>query len=280
MPELPEVETIVRDLKEVIGRKVSFNKLLDDRVFKTPFYNMMGKNMSIVNVERYGKYMIIKFSNNYAMIVHLGMAGKLIIDDGSYEIPKHCSWLIQLDNGKQLRYVDFRYFGNIWMMKYDECISYVQSKVGPEVWDITAESFILITKQPKYKNKEIKVLLLDQKYIAGVGNIYASEICYEAFIHPKTLIHKLTDKQIENIYYCTKRVLEKAIKNNGTSFKDYRNAKNQTGNNQNFLKAYKQKICLRCSMAGHDHVVEIPMHKEKIKDRMTYWCTSCQKEVE
>lgn len=281
MPELPEVETICRDLKAIIGKKVSFNKLLDGRVFKTPFYKMAGRDVTVKNIERHGKYILIRFSQ-YAMIIHLGMSGKLILDYGNVEIPKHTSWIIQFTDGIQLRYIDFRYFGNTWHLPYDEAIQYVQSKIGPEVWDINAESFILRTKQPKYRNKEIKVLLLDQKYIAGVGNIYASEICYESFILPTKLVGELTDKQIEHIYYATKKVLEKAIQNNGTSFKDYRNAKNQTGNNQHYLKAYKQIECKRClsnasKTLGPDHNLEFPMHKEKIKDRMTYWCTDCQK---
>jgi formamidopyrimidine-DNA glycosylase len=267
LPELPEVENVVRDLKELIGKKISFNKLLDDRVFKTPFYNMAGKNVIIENIERYGKYIVLKF-NTYAMIIHLGMAGKLIIDDSKYEVPKHCSWLIHFTNGQQLRFIDHRYFGNIWHMPYDKCINYIYSHIGPEIWDINVESFIIRTRQPKYKNKEIKVLLLDQKYIAGVGNIYASEICHEAFLNPHKLIQELSDKQIENIYYCIKRVLEKAIKNGGTTLRDYRNAKNEKGNNQNFLKVYKQLECKRCNLL---------ITKEKIKDRMTYWCDGCQK---
>lgn len=267
MPELPEIVTVVKDLKEVIGQSVSFNKLLDDRVFKTPFYNMAGKNIIIENVQSFGKYIVIKF-NTYAMIIHLGMAGKLIIDSGEYEIPKHCSWLIQLGNGQQLRYIDFRYFGKTWHMSYDECLKYINSKIGPEIWDVDVITFMLRTKQSKYSNKKIKELMLDQKWIAGVGNIYASEICYETFINPHTLVKDLRDGQIEQMYYNIKKVLEKAIENNGTSFKDYRNAKNQTGNNQHFLRAYKQVECKRCSL---------PIIKEKIKDRMTYYCPNCQK---
>jgi formamidopyrimidine-DNA glycosylase len=228
---------------------------------------MAGHDVVVESINAYGKYIVIKF-NKTAMIVHLGMAGKLIIDDGKVEIPKHCSWLIHFTNGQQLRYIDHRYFGNTWNMDYDECMKYIHSHVGPEVFDISAESFVLITKQAKYRNKILKDLLMNQKYIAGVGNIYASEICYEAFINPHKLIQELTDKQIEHIYYATKKVLERAIKNNGTTFRDYRNAKNQKGNNQNFLKAYKQIDCKRCN---------IPIVKEKIKDRMTYWCPTCQK---
>jgi formamidopyrimidine-DNA glycosylase len=260
------VYTTVKDLQEVIGEKISFNRLLDDRVFKTPFYNMAGQDMIIEDIKAYGKYIVIKF-NKLAMIVHLGMAGKLIIDDGKYDIPKHCSWLIHLVNGNQLRYIDHRYFGNTWNMSYEECMRYVHSHVGPEIFEISAESFILRTKQPKYRNKNLKVQLMDQKYIAGVGNIYASEICHESFMNPHKLIQELTDKQIEHIYYATKKVLERAIKNNGTTFRDYRNAKNQKGNNQHFLKVYKQINCSRCN---------IPLTKEKIKDRMTYWCSNCQ----
>lgn len=261
------METVCRDIKSLIGIDVSFNKLIDDRVFKTPFYNMAGGKVRLINVERYGKYIVLKFSI-YAMIVHLGMAGRLLIDDGKVEIPKHCSWLIQFTNGQQLRFVDHRYFGRAFHMPYEDCINYIQSHVGPEIWDIDAESFILRMKQPKYQNKILKVLLLDQMFLAGIGNIYASEICYETFINPHTLVKNLRDGQIEQLYYNIKKVLEKAIKNNGTSFKDYRNAKNQKGNNQHFLRAYKQIKCERCNLS---------FVKEKIKDRMTYWCPSCQK---
>lgn len=265
MPELPEVETVVRDIKRLIGRKVVFNRLLDDRNFKTPFYKLDG--FVIENIMRYGKYIIIKF-NKSALLIHLGMAGKLIIDTGDVLIPKYCNWLIQLDNGEQIRYIDHRYFGRVHHMTATECINYVQARLGPEPWEIDAESFVIRIKQKKYLNKPIKDVLLQQELIAGIGNIYASEICHEAYLHPKNLVKDLTDKQIENILYCSRRVLEKAIKNNGTTFRDYRNAKNQTGNNQNFLKAYKQIDCNRCN----EKII-----KEKIKGRMTYWCNSCQR---
>jgi formamidopyrimidine-DNA glycosylase len=278
MPELPEVETITRDLKRIEGTKIIFNRLIDDTVFKTPFYKMNG--LIIERIERFGKYIIIK-CDKHALLIHLAMTGQLFIDKGDVQLPKHCHWLIQLDNQEQLRYVDIRRFGKIWHMSYDECIHYVQSKTGPEIWDVSAESFILLTKQPKYKKRILKDLLLDQKYIAGIGNIYASEICYEAFLNPNKLIQELTDKQIENIYYCIKRVLEKAIKNKGTTISDYRTTDNSKGNNQNFLKAYKQTNCLRCEAAASKALgpndLEFKIVKEKIKNRMTYYCEECQR---
>lgn len=266
MPELPECESIVRDLKLIEGHKVIFNRLIDDVNFKTPFYNL--KDRIIERVERFGKYIIIKFDKT-AMIIHLSMAGRIILDKGDVELPKHCHWLIHLDNGQQIRFIDVRRFGKCWHMPYKDCINYVQSKLGPEIWDIDEESFLLITRQNKYENRILKDLLLEQKYIAGIGNIYASEICYESFINPKTLIKNLTDKQINHIYFNIKKVLEKAIKNGGTTFKDFRNGNNKKGNNQNFLKAYKQTECNRCPSNK--------ITKEKIKGRMTYYCNSCQK---
>lgn len=265
MPELPEVENIVRDLKLLEGQKIIFNRLLNDVNFQTPFYNL--KDRIIERVERYGKYIIIVFDRT-ALMIHLSMSGQLYLEKGDYEIPKHCMWLLQLDDGWQLRFVDIRHFGKCWHMSYDECKKYVQSKLGPEIWDITAESFILITKQPKYQNRMLKDLLLEQRYIAGIGNIYASEICYESFIDPHTLIKNLRDTQIEQIYYNIKKILDRAIKNGGTTLKDYRNGKGNKGNNQNFLKAYKQKECKKCNK---------PIQKSNIKGRSTFWCPSCQK---
>jgi formamidopyrimidine-DNA glycosylase len=278
MPELPECETIVRDLKSIEGKKVIFNRLIDDINFQTPFYKL--NNSIIERVERFGKYIIIKFDKS-ALLIHLAMTGQLFLDKGDYLIPKHCHWLIQLDDNIQLRFVDTRRFGKVWHKSYDDVINYIHSKIGPEIFDINSESFVLIAKQPKYKNRILKDLLLEQKFIAGIGNIYASEICYEAFLNPHKIIHELTDKQLENLYYCIKRVLEKAIKNGGTTISDYRTGNNKKGNNQNFLKAYKQLECKRCKKEVEDAIGETalnyPIKKEKIKDRMTYYCPNCQK---
>jgi formamidopyrimidine-DNA glycosylase len=276
MPELPEIETIVRDLKHIEGQKVIFNRLIDNVNFRTPFYKLDGK--IIDRIERFGKYIIIKFDNT-ALLIHLAMTGQLILDKGDIIVPKHCHWLIQLDDGWQLRFIDTRRFGKVWHKPYEELIQYVQTKLGPEIWDINDESFLLRTKQPKYKNRILKDLLLEQKYIAGVGNIYASEICHEAFLNPNKLISELTDSNIKNLYYCTKRVLDKAIKNKGTTFSDYRLPNNKKGNNQNFLKVYKQLYCNRCfnTDRSREKLSDYPLTKEKIKGRMTYYCSYCQK---
>lgn len=266
MPELPEVEVICRDLKCIEGRKVIFNRLIDSVNFKTPFYNLSGR--VIERIERFGKYIIIKFDKS-ALLIHLAMTGQLFLDKSDVLVPKHCHWLIQLDDKEQLRYVDIRRFGKAWhYMDYDDAIKYIQSKLGPEIFDINTESFILISRQPKYSNRILKDLLLDQKYLAGIGNIYASEACHEAFINPNKLIHELTDKQLEHLYYSIKIVLNKAIVNKGTTLSDYRTGNNEKGNNQNFLKVYKQSKCKRCN---------VELTKEKIKGRMTYYCEVCQK---
>jgi formamidopyrimidine-DNA glycosylase len=265
IPELPEVETIVRDLKEIEGYKVIFIKTFEkiDSIRKTPIYDIAG--LIVDKVERHGKYIIIKFEKS-AFIIHLGMSGKVIIDDGDALIPKHCHLLFQLDNHQQVRFVDHRHFGNLWHLSYKDALQYVQSKVGPEPFNINPVSFQIRIRQPQFMNKPIKLVLLNQKLIAGLGNIYASEACYDAYIHPKTLVADLTDGQLEQLLYSSRKVLEKGIKNNGTSFMDYRDAKNQQGNNQHYLSAYKQKICKRC---------QSEMTKEKIENRMTYWCDNC-----
>jgi formamidopyrimidine-DNA glycosylase len=269
IPELPEVHTIVQDLKQIEGYKVIFIKVFEkiDSIRKTPIYDI--KNMIVEKVERYGKYIIIKFEKS-AFIIHLGMSGKIIIDDGDVLIPKHCHLLFQLDNGEQVRFVDHRHFGNIWHMPYKDCLRYVQNKIGPEPWSIDLASFLIRIKLGKYLKMSIKTVLLDQQLICGLGNIYASEACYHAYIHPKTLVANLTDKQLEQILYSSRKVLENGIKHNGTSFRDYRNAKNQTGNNQDYLGVYRQKICKRCN-----HKVI----KETVDTRTTYWCENCQRPV-
>ncbi len=277
MPELPEIETIVRDIKYLIGKKVIFNNVLNDKIFKTPAYKLDGLKIELI--ERYGKYIIIKFSKS-ALLIHLGMAGQLYIDNGKEQIPKHCHYLIQIDNGEQLRYIDHRKFGKIWHMSYKDCRNYVERKLGPEIWDIEYESFILRARQSKYKKWTLKKLLLEQSFIAGIGNIYASEICHEAYLDPRNKIEYLTDKQLENIFYCIIRVLDRAIKNKGTTISDFRTGNGNKGNNQSFLKAYKQTYCKRCYNEGFNSIHNYPMTKEKIDGRMTYYCQNCQRLLE
>jgi formamidopyrimidine-DNA glycosylase len=266
IPELPEVETVVRDLREAEGCKVIFNKVFEhiNSIRKTDIYDLKG--LILEKIERYGKYIIFKFEKS-SFLIHLGMAGTIFLDEGTALMPEHCHWLIQLDNGKQIRYIDPRRFGNLWHMPYEECKQYLSFRLGPEPWDLNVSSFILRIKQRIYLDKPIKVVLLDQHLIAGIGNIYASEICHEAFINPWSVVRNLTDKQLENILYCARRVLDKAIQNKGTSFMTFRNAKNQKGTNQNFLKVYKKKHCSRCNS---------DIKAFKIENRMTYWC-SCQR---
>jgi formamidopyrimidine-DNA glycosylase len=265
MPELPEVETIVRDLQEIVGSKILFNRMLMDKCFKTPFYKLNG--LHIESIERYGKYIIMRFTNT-ALLVHLGMSGKMFIDYDNVVVPKHTHFLFQLDNGKQIRFVDHRRFGNVWHMTYDQCREYVEIKLGPEPWDIDAESFHLRLQQ--YRGRPIKAVLLEQKLIAGVGNIYASEACYAAFIHPETLVEQLDEKKTEHLLYAIRKVLEQGIKNRGTTFGDYRDGKGNKGTNQNALGVFKQhnKLCRRCG----DIIT-----KSKVEDRTTYYCYGCQK---
>lgn len=276
MPELPEVEIIVRDIKEIEGCKVIFNKVFEkiDSIRKTPIYNLSGR--IIEKVERYGKYILIKFDSS-AFLIHLAMSGKLFLDGGDVLIPKHCHWLIQLDDGRQLRFVDHRHFGNLWNMSYKECRNYVEARLGPEPFDLSPESFILRIRQNKYLDKDIKTVLLDQHLIAGVGNIYASEACWEAYLNPNRLVRSLNDKELEHYLYAIRKVLKKGIKNMGTTIGDYRNAKNQTGNNQNFLGAYKQTVCRRCT---NSITKKKTGDKDPTKGRATYWCPNCQNEGE
>lgn len=265
MPELPECETIVRDLQDIVGYKIIFNKLFNKVCFKTPFYKLDGE--CIEKVERYGKYIIIKFSKT-ALMIHLGMSGRIFIDSSSTKIPDYTHFLIHLENKDQVRFVDHRKFGNVWHMKYDECKHYVESKIGPEPFDITPESFYL--KLQKYQDKPIKDVLLNQKIISGVGNIYASEACYEAFLNPFKLVKYIDENKSKHLLYAIRKVLNKAIENRGTTFKDFRTGKGNKGNNQNFLKVYKRK-------GKNCNVCNSIIKMEKINDRSTFYCEGCQK---
>lgn len=269
MPELPEVRTIVSDLKYIEGSKVIFNRLINDTVFKTPFYKLDGR--MVEKIESKGKYIIIKFDIT-TLLIHLSMSGQLFVDFGDETVPKHCQWLIQLDvDREQIRYVDHRKFGKIMHFKnYEDAIQYVNSKLGPDPWEHSIDSFHLNLVQKKYKNKAIKEVLMDQKLIAGIGNIYAAEALFRAKINPFTIAGNLEANQVENLLYSIRYVLDKGIKNRGTSFSDYRTGKGTKGENQNHLKVYKQKTCSVCN--GE-------IFNDKLKGRSTYYCHNCQRKL-
>ena len=266
MPELPEVQTIVNGLnKKILNKKIlSLNEVREGTIQN--FIDDINPELGIiVSIKRRGKYIIMETSNNYKLIIHLRMTGKFIYERLPEKISSHERASFMFEDNTKLIFDDVRAFGKIQIYeKGDEVESLEKLGLEPVSKDFN-EKYL----KKKFINRKspIKNLLLNQKIIAGLGNIYANEILYRARISPLKKGNKLSLKKLKTIVEKTKEVLEQAIKYNGTTISDYRSVEDKAGEFQNFLKVYRKEYC-EC---GHQ------IKKIKQAGRSTYYCPVCQK---
>ena len=281
MPELPEVQTIVSDLQSIVGDKITDFKTYWPKALQnisTKKFSSAIKNRKIKSIERFGKYAIINLEKNLAIVIHLRMTGKLLIstqvasgkDQGLKE--KHIRHVFYLRAAsrkpKTVLFSDVRKFATISLYDKKDLMN-LKNKLGIEPLgkDYTPENFSdAIAKKP---HKEIKDVLMDQTVIAGIGNIYASEILFEAKISPHRKVKDLSREEIRSIYKFSMKVLKKAVKLRGTSVSDYRDASGSRGKFQHRLSVYKKhgQQCKKC-----DTIIE----KSTIGQRSAFYCPKCQ----
>lgn len=277
MPELPEVENIARGLAEIIpGKKILSVELRRDDILKQP--EGQHESLDIIigckvgKVTRRAKRLIIGLSSGAALLVQLGMTGRFVITDPESPIEKHAHLILNLSGGVQLRYVDHRRFGCVWLFKKLNCdtsdmemLQAGMGKLGPEPFDLQLDEFCEILKS----NRVIKNLLLDQTRIAGLGNIYADESLFMAGIYPETVAETLDRQQAALLLKSIKAVLNKSIEAGGTSFSDYRNAYGEMGNFLKMLKVYQRtgQPCRKCKTM---------IEKITVSNRSTHFCPKCQ----
>lgn len=287
MPELPEVETIrrqlVRELKNKRIKKVEVRlpKMVKGSVEVFKKY-VVGQ---VIGFKRRAKVLIIQLSNNYSVLVHLKMTGQLVIvkkkkvrsgghpiKDGSKDLPNKYSHVIfYFTDGSILYFNDMRRFGYVRLVSakdYNKVFN--DFNFGPEP---LSESFTLSSFKEligKKKSGKIKPLLLDQKFIAGIGNIYAVESCFRAGINPVRDVKSLKPKEIEKLYKAIRYILSQAVRKQGTSSKNYVDAYGQPGEYVPLLKVYSRqgKPCYKC----HTKIASITMGS-----RSTAYCPKCQK---
>ena len=274
MPELPEVETVKRILEtQIIGKRIRkvnvfYHKVLENTDVET-FVKKL-ENETIHSLSRKGKYLIIILSN-HALVVHLRMEGKFFIKDLNEKIDKHEHVEFVLDD-VSLRYHDTRKFGKIALLNstdLNEIYKYAPlQKLGI---DANVETdYIKIYNALAYKKCTIKEALLDQTNVAGIGNIYADEVCFLSRIHPKTKCSELTAIDIKNILFNSKKVLDDAILQGGTTIRSYTSSLGVTGRFQNSLLVH-QRLGQECYVCG------TTIEKIRVGGRGTYYCPTCQK---
>ena len=278
MPELPEVETIKRDLvKQVLNKEIVEIKVNLLRAFENP--HNLNTNGIISDISRIGKYLVLTIdtvlppphpspltTHSYKLLIHLRMTGKLIYHKTSkgYD-EKHVRVVIIFKDGDCLLFHDVRTFGKLEVIPFQASIESIKNLGVDAISDLFTLKYL--AKICHSKKTPIKNLLLDQSLIAGIGNIYAQEILFATRISPTRISNTLNKKEIKKIYAFTKEILELAIKHNGTSISDFRRVDDKTGEFQNFLKVYGKKTCCIC---------ENDLIKIKQGGRSTTYCEICQ----
>lgn len=273
MPELPEVETVRKALKnKVLNKKIKDIKIIYPKVFAIPSISEVEekiKNQTIQDMKRYGKWLIFVL-DDYYLLSHLRMEGKYLYRNINDIYGKHELVSFILDD-MELRYQDVRKFGRFYLLKKDELYSDKSPliKLGKDPWDNTLTIDYL---KEKYKNKklEIKSCLLDQSIIVGIGNIYADEILFLSKVNPYKKCCDLNDLELKNIIDNTRIVLKKAIEEGGTTIRSYTSEEGVGGKFQNNLYVHKREN-EECKICKNKIV------REKIHGRSTYFCKACQK---
>lgn len=268
MPELPEVETTVRELKnKVINRKILRVWTDFEKMFKPNFSEFQKGTVgqTIKEISRRGKNIIIKLSSENYILIHQKLTGHLLYGQDIKENFVHL--LFFLDRGK-LALSDLRKFAKVVFTKNLEKLPDYKN-LGPEPLDksFTVEKFESLISSQKSK---IKKVLMDQTKIAGIGNIYSDEILFEAKISPLRELRSLKEKEIKILYRAMKQILEKAVKAKGTSVSDYRRPSGEEGNFQKFIKVYRRagEPCFCCGTK---------IQRLKFGGRSSYFCPRCQK---
>ncbi len=266
MPELPEVETIKRDLEKVIlGKKITGVCVNNPLVIREPSPAAFKKSLeglTIKNILRRGKLLILELSNGKALTIHLKMTGQLVYPG----VAKNSRVAFHLAGGKVLDFNDQRLFGELRVVHDWKKLKFVQG-LGPEPFDLTSADFKDMLSKKKTK---IKPLLMEQGFISGIGNLYAAEILFRAKINPERSSQNLTGKEKETLYREIKQVLSSAIKHGGSSVDNYVRLSGKPGDYARFHQVYgrKGKPCFVCGN---------PVKRIAQGGRGTYFCPKCQK---
>ena len=270
MPELPEVETTVRSLNILKNKKVINLQIYTKKLRYLIPHNKLQKiiNSKLINLRRISKYIILDFNNFYTIIIHLGMSGRLKIVGNNDSKKKHDHIILNFNNNSGLLFNDTRRFGFIDYVKTDQIdnLKYI-NKLGIDALDNKLTAEYLYAKIHKSEIL-IKQILLNQHIVAGIGNIYASEILYDAKISPLKKAKRLKKYQIGTIIISIRKILKKAIKYGGSTINDYVSPDGTLGNFQSNFRVYGK---------GGLKINGYKIKKVILYGRSTFFCPKMQK---
>ena len=286
MPELPEVEIVKKSLKKNVKDKKILDVIVTNRNLRFKVekdFEKILKNRKIQNVNRYAKNIILKLNGNIYVIIHLGMTGTFhLIRNNilkntnlsfyqSKDLPIKHNHIILIFKKFRVIYNDPRRFGFFKLLKDKESFKLYLNNIGYEPLD---KNFNLkyLKKSILFRKKCIKSILLDQKIISGIGNIYANEILFHSGLNPRKKGIKLKDFELKYLYKYSKLVLKKAILKGGSSIRDFRNTEGAKGSFQDNFKVYN-KDDHNCPNKKCNYKIK----KINISNRSTFYCENCQK---
>ncbi|MGH8015016.1 MAG: bifunctional DNA-formamidopyrimidine glycosylase/DNA-(apurinic or apyrimidinic site) lyase [Candidatus Zixiibacteriota bacterium] len=281
MPELPEVETVVRGLKATVrGRTIDSvitnapaSSIVVGASFHGKSFADILRGKKIQDISRRGKNILINLSDDTTLWTHLKMTGRFLYVSKENPVAKHDLAVFNFkDRAKNpnfhLRFNDTRRFGRLRLFRTAEVFHQKGlQELGPEPLEISANDFVKLFRAT---SRMIKPALLDQSFLAGIGNIYADESLYRAKIHPRKLTNRISPKKLAELHKQIRKILIKAIKHMGTSVDSYQGVNGQPGSFQKYLNAYDHegKPCMIC---GHKIIREV------IGSRSAHYCPRCQR---
>ncbi|MBI4186438.1 MAG: bifunctional DNA-formamidopyrimidine glycosylase/DNA-(apurinic or apyrimidinic site) lyase [Chloroflexi bacterium] len=271
MPELPEVETIKNELlPHVVGRTVTGIVLFWERMVRRPAVGEFRSRLvgqRIAGLARRGKYLLFGLSGGETLVIHLRMSGSLLVKPASAELDRFTRAVIRLDEDTALHFRDVRKFGAMWLVKSSD---EVVGKLGPEPLEAGFTPEVLAERLHRRK-APIKAILLDQDFLAGVGNMYADEALFAAGIHPLRPGGSLSREEVERLFSAVRRVLQAAIDNKGASVNTYLRPGGELGTaHLQFQVAHRGgRPCPVCGT---------PVQRLPIRNRGSYFCPRCQPE--
>jgi formamidopyrimidine-DNA glycosylase len=274
VPELPEVETVVRDLRpELAGRRVKAVGV-SAKALRRPWSSewetlLLGRRIG--GVRRRGKWIVLELDRGLYLVLHLGMTGQLRVMPADEPVADHTHIVFALDRGgRQLRFRDVRRFGSATLFAGREALDrfFEESGLGPEPFDLDPAAW---RQRLAATDRPLKAVLLDQRAVAGVGNIYADESLFEARLHPARTGRSLGKAEAERLRRALVTVLGRAIERRGSSIRDYVGGSGLRGGYQDEFRVYGRtgQPCVRC---------RTPVERARLAGRSTHFCPKCQKE--
>jgi len=275
MPELPEVETVRRRLEPVLlGRRFDRVEILDPRLTRPFDHTEVAAELDaerVAALDRRGKYLVVRFESGRALLIHLRMTGTLlhVVSGGVPEHDSHLRAVVRLDDGSDVVYRDVRRFGTWLLAEPGEAEPYLRARLGREP---LAQAFTSrrLGEALEGRRAPVKAAILDQRRLAGVGNIYADEALWRARIHPHRPAGELREDELRALHRGIRAALKAGIARQGATLRDYRTPNGDAGRMQHEFKVYGREgePCERCGQ---------PIEKIRAAGRGTWYCPGCQR---